>query len=142
MVLLPAVATSLTKMMLLPVVSMTVLLPLPRAMMSPSPEPVMVRVLVTGIGVIERRINRKRSLPRERRLNGHGRAVEVHHELGLCCGRGIRAGSQGRCRRRQEQQRLGPIQMADEMLVAVGIDPLEVRLQPEIGHLRREMIVV
>src|SRR5262245_1018857 len=47
-------------------------------------------VLVTGIGVIERRINRKRSLPGERRLNGHGRAVEVHYDLGLCCGRGGR----------------------------------------------------
>src|SRR6476660_9380464 len=34
-------------------------------------------VLVTGIGVIERRIHRERGLPRERRLHGHGRAVEV-----------------------------------------------------------------
>ena len=56
-------------------------------------------------------------------------------------GRGIRAGSRGRYRRRQEQQRLGPIELADEMLVAVGIDPLEVRLEPETGHIRREAVV-
>ena len=97
--------------------------------------------LVTGIGVIERRVDRQRSLSRERRLHGHGRAVEVQHELGLCRGRDIRAGSRGRRRRRQEHQRLGPIQLADEMLVAVGIDPLEVRLEPETGHLRREVVV-
>ena len=43
-VLLPGVAACLTKMMLFPVVSVTLLVPLPRAMMSPSPEPVMVRL--------------------------------------------------------------------------------------------------
>ena len=36
---------------------------------------------------------------------------------------------------------VGSIQLADEMLVAVGIDPLEVRLEPEIGHFRGEAIV-
>ena len=35
----------------------------------------------------------------------------------------------------------GPIQVADEMLDAIGIDPVEVRLEPEIGHFRREAVV-
>ena len=73
-------------------------------------------VLVTGIG--NRTTDQPSAQPaRERRLNGHGRAVEVHHELGLCRGRGIRAGSRGRSS--SARQRLGPMKLADEMLVAV-----------------------